>query len=261
MKTYLHLLENDEGSQAVTEAGCTRVCKIPRSLWRCSSESDMALSGHCTAVPNPGSMTELPGEPKQNDTRTHWLKVLWGWRVESRHHSWLKSCLGNPDVKPRFRTTGKAETTHFESIKEKQKSHFHWNPVENYLPPQICFEFFCLQKHFHLPGLIYCLKQFCGLRISMPILQMRKLRTIEPKRLTWGHPAPRWETRSPKSKSKRPSSNKSHQRFKQILRYLKKARAINLTQGKEFKGPGFDTWPQKIFSLGLTNGFYYDNEW
>lgn len=165
MKTYLHLLENDESSQAVTEAGCTRVCKIPRSLSRCSSESDMALSGHCTVVLNPGSMTESPGEPKQNDTRTHWLKVFWGWRVESRHYSWLKSCLGNPDVKPRFRTTGKAD-----SIKEKKKISFSLKSSGKLSTPSNLFGIFLFTKHFHLPGLIYCLKQFCGIRISMPIL-------------------------------------------------------------------------------------------
>lgn len=137
MKTYLHLLENDESSQAVTEAGCTRVCKIPRSLSRCSSESDMALSGHCTVVLNPGSMTESPGEPKQNDTRTHWLKVFWGWRVESRHYSWLKSCLGNPDVKPRFRTTGKAD-----SIKEKKNLIFIEIQWKTIYPLKFVWNFF-----------------------------------------------------------------------------------------------------------------------
>lgn len=49
------------------------VCKIPRSLSRCSSDSekgktfDIVHPGTCTVVPNLGSMTELPGEPKQKD--------------------------------------------------------------------------------------------------------------------------------------------------------------------------------------------------
>lgn len=124
--------------------------------------------------------------------------------------------------------------------------------LKNYSSPSHLFWIFLFTLSF------YYLKQLC--RRSVSILQMRKLKTTEPKRLAWGHPAPRWKTKSPKFKSKRHSSNKSNQRFKEILRHLKDTRAINLTQGKEFKWPSFDTWPQKIFLLGLTNGFYCDTE-
>lgn len=36
--------------------------------------------------------------------------------------------------------------------------------------------------------------------------------------------------------------------------------AIHLTQGKELKGPGFDTRPPKILLVGLTEGFYCNTE-